>query len=521
MKKISFLLLIVFAFSTTLKAQTKKGFYYAPMNDSKLLLISEGVFEEEKSDTGKDVEAFVDELFTSLNFGCSNSQVAVEMLDAKKLEAALSYFEKDIKKVLAERKNILDKYSKQGYSIYKVKCEKAGSGGPTDLLPQKAYEFYQPGMLAKNNKANNATKTNVTQPLTSAGTLVPYLTKAGKYIFVDSATMKPVLTKPYSKLYPFVNGLARAEEKYYVGFINEKGEEVIPLQYGNVFDYFEHGVAIIYNKGSISMYDKYGLIDRNGKEIIPTTYSSIFYAGNGLFQVQEESQFMYADTKYYINAQGKKIMDKAFAITGHFSEGLAPVRKKEPRTYFYIDTKGNEKITGNFTEAEPFYNGMAAVQIDGKWGFINKSGKLVVDAQYPLVYPYQNNIAVVKDANKFYTFIDKEGNQLFNEKFPYASTFRDGLALVSRDKAFGYINTKGETVIPNKYFYAQPFQKGLALVINDKEKLRFQVINTKGEVVYASKEKFALAAENKGLYKIVSEYGSYFFIDKAGRAYKE
>ncbi len=61
-----------------------------------------------------------------------------------------------------------------------------------------------------------------------------------------------------------------------------------------------------------------------------------------------------------------------------------------------------------------FSDGLCAVQNDmEKWGFINKSGELVVDYLYDEVEQYRDGLALCR-VNGEKIYIDKDGNEVFN-----------------------------------------------------------------------------------------------------------
>ena len=63
-----------------------------------------------------------------------------------------------------------------------------------------------------------------------------------------------------------------------------------------------------------------------------------------------------------------------------FSEGLAVVNQN--MKYGFIDTNGNEVIPISLQYASSFSEGLAAVCINGKFGFMDKKGKLVINNEY-------------------------------------------------------------------------------------------------------------------------------------------
>ena len=85
------------------------------------------------------------------------------------------------------------------------------------------------------------------------------------------------------------------------------------------------------------------------------------------------------------------------------------------------------EITPSFTESVhqfeelyPFSEGMAAVRKDGKFGFINIKGELVIPCQYLYVGPFKEGLAcVVKDENDMnVSFIDTAG-KILKTKYPF------------------------------------------------------------------------------------------------------
>ena len=58
---------------------------------------------------------------------------------------------------------------------------------------------------------------------------------------------------------------------------------------------------------------------------------------------------------------------------------------------------------------------MSCVKINGKYGFINKKGKLVVNAIYDNAFSYENGLAYVAKGSNAY-FIDKTGKKVIKIK---------------------------------------------------------------------------------------------------------
>jgi hypothetical protein len=127
------------------------------------------------------------------------------------------------------------------------------------------------------------------------------------------------------------------------------------------------------------------------------------------------------------------------------------------------------------------------IWIDGKTGFINANGKIVVKPRYRIVNNFSEGLAVADLKRKMtilddYGYIDFKGKIIIPARFAYANDFSEGLAAVAepsedlkiavRNKTissidnikFGYIDWTGKYVIPQRFYGARSFSEGLAAV---------------------------------------------------------
>jgi hypothetical protein len=75
------------------------------------------------------------------------------------------------------------------------------------------------------------------------------------------------------------------------------------------------------------------------------------------------------------------VIQPQFDLTDHFSEGLAAVMVN--RKWGYIDNSGMMVIPANdFSNANPFHNGLARVVTNHEtYGYINKTGRFVWESK--------------------------------------------------------------------------------------------------------------------------------------------
>ena len=98
----------------------------------------------------------------------------------------------------------------------------------------------------------------------------------------------------------------------------------------------------------------------------------------------------------YVDASGRiTIEGKEFLEARSFSEGLACVKHRTTGKFGFIDRMGKLVIPANFERAGDFSEGLAAVMVEKLWGFIDKNGRLVIPARYLSVRPFSDGLAAV------------------------------------------------------------------------------------------------------------------------------
>lgn len=156
-----------------------------------------------------------------------------------------------------------------------------------------------------------------------------------------------------------------------------------------------------------------------------------------------------------------------------FSEGLAAVRMDEK--YGYINTDGIIVIPCQYSDAGEFSNGIAQVeQIDPEtlfenttWSLIDTEGNAVSDSKYAVIREYREGFA---SAGKYSTInggvlIDENGTEHFADIFRVAWGFVDGISLVQDAYgAYFFIDKDGYNINGEKYEDAKEFSEGLAVV---------------------------------------------------------
>ncbi len=126
--------------------------------------------------------------------------------------------------------------------------------------------------------------------------------------------------------------------------------------------------------------------------------------------------------------------------------------------------------------------GLAVVKRNGKYGFIDQTGKVVAPLNYDWAWSFSEGLAAVERNGK-YGFIDKAGKVVIPLNYDDTWYFTEGLAAVKQNGKYGFIDNTGKVVIPLKYDKADSFYNGVAGVLDRSTGEAFY-INRQGERLY-------------------------------------
>jgi hypothetical protein len=205
---------------------------------------------------------------------------------------------------------------------------------------------------------------------------------------------------------------------------------------------------------------KFGFIDRTGSWFIEPQFDSVSNFWNGYASVFENNK------EGIINTYGKKIIDCKYDFIGLFEDGLALIMIGD--SVNYINTKGELISKTNFFDGEDFSEGLAEIQFsdNGKWGYIDIDGTLIIDTLFSLTYEFKAGIAEVEIKSFDTTVINSNYMVLEPNYQDYtidkSGTVIDTIELERRTRKFpiignannwtlGKLNSKGDTIMDMKY----------------------------------------------------------------------
>ena len=140
----------------------------------------------------------------------------------------------------------------------------------------------------------------------------------------------------------------------------------------------------------------------------------------------------------FLNKEGELVIKAEYDDVGPFSEGLAAVNKNG--LWGFIDPEGNMAIQPIYKSAWAFHENMARVQqFDQPEQFIDRKGKPLDSDNWSAADDFSNGRARVKVGNSF-GYIDSSGKLLVQPIFTRGWNFADGMCIVEYQEKLGVIN---------------------------------------------------------------------------------
>lgn len=292
---------------------------------------------------------------------------------------------------------------------------------------------------------------------------------------------------------PFSEGLARVRDNNGLyGFINKKGEIVIPCIYEDAVS-FNEGYAKVTIIGE-SLEDLDYRIDKLGKvyskkefELIKNSPSKNSYSIE-IPSAWAEKYNLITETKTCINPFGfgeepKMVSTK---VELFFKDGVSIITNMKGESGI-INEKG-ELITPFIWKSIHGYSNQLTAVVNNKnqYGYLNLNGEIEIPIQFDLLYDcieldFQEGLAAVVNKDWKWGFIDSAGKLVIPHRYVEVSSFKEGRAKVKAENGlYGFINYKGEPVGKFCWKTAYDFDYGIACVQHPNGKFGF--INKHGDI---------------------------------------
>lgn len=218
---------------------------------------------------------------------------------------------------------------------------------------------------------------------------------------------KNLITMTAAMLFIAIAATAQHSDVFYVngkaGYKNTAtGEIVVPAKYYAASNMIQLPDGSFY----AIVYDgvKTGYINDRGEVIIPLVYETAWMFSEGLAKVKLNGKFG------YINTSGHTVIPCNYVFAADFHSGMA--RVEQNGKYGFIDRSGNTALGFNYYDAGDFSDGVAPVfNAQGQWGFINAQGAYVIQPSYINAESFKNGEALVNTGEKI-VYINLQGKIL-------------------------------------------------------------------------------------------------------------
>ena len=184
--------------------------------------------------------------------------------------------------------------------------------------------------------------------------------------------------------------------------------------------------------------------------------------GNEMMSNPENCDIFWEEEKSFVEGERPTNLEECKM----FKEGLAAVKKNGK--WGFIDKTGKIVFPIEYDWVRSFSEGLAAVEKNRKWGFVDKTGKVVVPMEYDEVWDLREGLVTVMKWG-MWGFVDNTGKVIVPVEYDSVKFFSEGLATVEKDGKWGFVDTTGKIVVPVEYDFVKDFSEGLAGVEkNDK-----------------------------------------------------
>jgi WG containing repeat len=289
----------------------------------------------------------------------------------------------------------------------------------------------------------------------------------------------------------------------------------------------------------IQLNSKWGYIDRTGKVIVQPQFDGLapiqvgiklgFIDRTGKIVVKPQFDYALVCKNHTENSliqphSVDNIQSGLISIDlSHCHQDLILLINKN--NFEYVDMTGKliDRPPLNKEYADP--DELIPVQIGQKWGYRDRTGKIVIEAKFDMIFGFKeglSQVVMVVDNNHKkikYGYIDRNGKyaielqQLDNSLGSFGGNFSEGFAKIAVRDKWGYINRTGKTVIKPQFYEVSDFKDGLAR-IKDRD-LRWGYIDRNGKIVIKPQFNEAFDFHNGLAMVIIGEKRGY--IDRTGK----
>ena len=269
--------------------------------------------------------------------------------------------------------------------------------------------------LAKSYEAVEVQYRSMSESVEKLNAQVATLTDLISKMASSGAWVDPDKPK-YEIVGDMMNGLAVVKEGFLYGYVNVKGEYVIPAQYEVACD-FENSYA------HVKKSDKWGVIAPDGMELVACSYDDVKYCDGAIWEVQKGGKWG------VLKSNGEYLLPCVYDKITRLDDGLFKVNKGNK--WGVANATGKEVIACTYDNVRRFgsWSSIWIVEKCGLAGLISSTnGAVIQPIKYSKIRHVGNNRAAMQ-INTLWGFFDQNGKIVIQPKFRDVGSFNSaGLA---------------------------------------------------------------------------------------------
>ncbi len=173
------------------------------------------------------------------------------------------------------------------------------------------------------------------------------------------------------------------------------------IQMEKIADGFEAASSMNEGLGAVSSKGKWKILDSEGVQVGKEYKDIVINARDVAYQ--NERIWVSDDGKryYMIDAAGERVGKKEVEAARGFTVTDEPAAVAQDGKWGFMDNQGEMVIEPQYEDARSFCNGYAAVKQKGVWGFIDAQGEMVIEPQFADARDFSDGSVFVKRGDKF------------------------------------------------------------------------------------------------------------------------
>ena len=246
----------------------------------------------------------------------------------------------------------------------------------------------------------------------------------------------------YTEILSLTNGLYAVMDDNKWGYVDENGVNKLDREYSLATQVGDEGVRVLIS-------DEVLLVDSDevirGKLSFTPKETGIY--SEGLIAISDGKSYG------YYNSCGEHQFGK-YTEASNFSDGKAAVKGK---TWMIINSKG-ENLTKNSYQDIKFnvdgsylYNNIMLAKVNGKYKLFNQKEEPISTFECDDIDVVTSDGLIAFKSNGKWGFVDTTGKVVIEPKYEEAKSFSNGMAAVCKNNKWGFIDTSGELVVDYQF----------------------------------------------------------------------